>query len=85
MKIVDCGALPNVATTVTVSHGISNVIGWLSISGMAFTNSLTGVPLPYPSTGTTITIYTTADHISIITSANLAEFIKTYVTLEYYK
>jgi hypothetical protein len=83
-KVVECGALPNTATT-TIAHGISGLTAnsmFTRIYGTA-RNPIIPIWIAIPSYQTGITVDNT--NIYITTNANLAAYTYSLVILEYFK
>ena len=84
-KVVNFGTLPN-ATTKSVEHGISNVLYFKTITGMA-TNNDNFLPLPFMyenNAANSIRLLANKTNITIGASTNRSSF-SAYVILEYTK
>ena len=90
VKIVDCGAMPS-NTTKPVAHGITNILGVLSLEGVMIRSSGTGntwYVLPFCdgiSLNDTIKVYVDPANINIEANTSWGSNYYVYVTLEYYK
>ena len=84
IKIVDCGALPNVNAK-NVAHGITGVVGFLNMKGTAVSGTTTvTIPRVSVTNNYTIDIYATDTNIRLTTGYDYSSF-TALVTLEYYK
>jgi len=88
-KYINFGSLPN-GTTKSVAHNISNVVMWVSLTGIFWSGSTqtSGYALPWITTSNGSLVYAnmyiTAANVSIQTTQNLSSYYGT-ITVEYIK
>ena len=87
VKVIDFGALLNSDNKKDYAHGISGIIGFLSISGLAYFSSGNSMPLPYLNLNSTYNVSLSSDKTTISTRGTYSEWTNAYayITLEYYK
>ena len=87
-KVVDCGALPN-NTTKTVLHGITNLEHFISVTGIAWSTSITDtIPIPLVSRSGKqydVGIYCNPTEVVLECGTNRSNFNISYAILEYTK
>ena len=86
-KVVDFGALPNIAEK-TVAHNLTNVDNFMLITAIAYDTSGNYLPIPYADTyqiGYSIRLMANKTNVIIQTGYDRSTYTKTYVTLEYTK
>ena len=86
-KVIYFGSLPNKATK-SVAHNITNLDVIVDFYGL--TCDSTNVYIPLPATNNISNAYTTyilidATNISIRNGADMSDYVRTYITLEYTK
>lgn len=85
-KVVNCGVLPNSASTKKIPHGIVSLDKAINLHGFAVrTSDNAQIPMPYilDNTGH-IPVFIDETNITIITFANRADFVA-YMIVEYTK
>jgi hypothetical protein len=91
-KVVECGALPNIATT-TTAHGIAGIgNNWMftRIYGVAREPAGAGarpffIPLPNGDVTYPVGVMVDTTNINIISGVNLSAFTYSLIVLEYFK
>jgi len=84
VKVVDCGAFPSTATSLSVALG-ETYVGVLSLEGMIGGASGYELPLPYIESNGSIALYFQSGNIIATPSKTYSGYTQTLVTVEYYR